>query len=63
MFDVELHCPHCKNVLGKANGSDNTGYAKVLKSPPKTEPAKQRTFENKCPKCNRLVYIILGFKD
>lgn len=63
MYDVELHCPKCKKVLGKTYASDRTGYFKVLKSEPKNEKAKEKTFQSKCPKCNKLVYIVMGFED
>ncbi len=63
MFDEELRCPHCHKLLGKANASDKNSTAKVLKVAPKPKQPKSATFENKCPKCNSLVYIQLAFVD
>ena len=62
MFDEELQCPYCQKCLGKSYGSDKTCYSKVLKSAPKSEKAKEKTFQTKC-KCGKLVYIVLGFND
>ena len=60
MFDEELHCKKC---LGKSYESEKTCYSKVLKTAPKSEKAKERTFQNKCPKCGKIVYITLGFEN
>lgn len=63
MFDEELQCPYCQKCLGKSYGSDKTCYSKVLKSPPKSQEAKERSFQTKCHRCSKLVYIVLGFRD
>ena len=62
MFDDELRCPHCHKLLGKASASEKS-IAKVSKVAPKTKSAKIATFQNKCPKCGNIIYIILGFID
>lgn len=63
MFELKMSCPHCDRCLGYANGSDNSCSAKVLKSPPINKGAYYRTFQNKCYKCGKLVYIVMGFEE
>ena len=62
MYETELRCPHCHKLVGKTNASEKS-IAKVLKVAPKQEQPKTATFENKCPRCNKLIYIKLGFID
>ena len=62
MFEKELRCPHCHKLVGKANASEKS-IAKVFKVAPKSKQPKSATFENKCPKCNNLIYVVLGFID
>ena len=62
MFEKELRCSHCHKLVGKANASEKS-IAKVLKVAPKSKQPKSATFENKCPKCNNLIYVVLGFID
>lgn len=62
MFEDELRCPHCHKLLGKASASEKS-IAKVSKVAPKTKSTKIATFQNKCPKCGNIIYIILGFID
>ena len=62
MYETELRCPHCQKLVGKTNASEKS-IAKVLKVAPKTKQLKKTTFQNKCPKCNNLIYIVLGFMD
>ncbi len=62
MFEEELRCPHCHKLVGKVNGSEKS-IAKVLKFAPKESQTKSATFQNKCPKCSNLIYIVMGFID
>lgn len=62
MFEKELRCPHCHKLVGKVNASEKS-TAKVLKFAPKESQTKSMAFENKCPKCNNLIYTYLGFID
>lgn len=62
MFEKELRCPHCNKLVGKTHASEES-TAKVLQVAPKTKQPKTAIFENKCPKCNKLIYIQLGFID
>ena len=62
MFEKELRCPYCHKLVGKANASEKS-IAKVLKVAPKSKQPKYMAFENKCPKCNNLIYGVIGFID
>ena len=62
MYEEELRCPHCRRLLGKANASEKS-IAKVFKVAPKTKQPQKVTLQNKCPKCNNIIYIQLGFID
>ncbi len=62
MFEKELRCPHCHKLLGRAHASEDS-IAKVLLVAPKSKQSKTAIFENKCPKCNNIIYIQLGFID
>lgn len=62
MYEMELRCPHCHKLVGKTNASEKS-IAKVLKVAPKVKQPKTGIFQNKCPKCNNIIYIMLGFID
>ena len=62
MYEEELRCPHCLRLVGKANASEKS-IAKVLTVAPSIKQPKSATFQNKCPKCNNIIYIQLGFID
>ena len=62
MYEQELRCPHCYKLVGKTNASEKS-IAKVLKVAPIQKQPKSATFQHKCPKCNEIIYILLGFID
>lgn len=62
MNEIELRCPHCHKLIGKATASEKS-IAKVSIAAPRRKSAKSVTFENKCCKCNNLIYIYLSFID
>ena len=62
MFETELCYPHCHKLVIKGNASEKS-IAKVFKVAPKSKQPKCVAFENRCPKCNNLIYVVLGFID
>ena len=62
MYLDELRCPHCHKLVGKTEASEKS-IAKVLKVAPSQKTTLSGTFESKCPKCNRIIYVHLEFID
>jgi len=62
MYNEELRCPHrkCHKLVGKIEASEKS-IAKVHKCAPIHKTHLTRSFESKCPKCGKLIYIELGF--
>ena len=61
MYQKEIRCPYCNKLLGKLNASEYS-LAKVYKVEPPNKP-KELVINNKCTRCNKIVYITLSFVD
>jgi len=66
MFENKMRSPHC----GKCNGifkfteTGENSTTQVVKSIPINEiKSKHKYVETKCPRCKKLIYIYMGFKN
>ncbi len=64
MFEKNIRCPSCDKCIGVFNSSDaENSIAKVSLSKPNQIGYKASTMETKCPRCKKIFYITLGFKN
>lgn len=56
----EFRCPFCNKLVGKTK-EEGKSISKVLCQAPKRKRANTMIFENKCSKCNKIIYIQFGF--
>lgn len=56
----EFRCPYCNKLVGITK-EDGKSIVKVLRRAPKNKSNNETIFENKCPKCNNLVYLQFRF--
>lgn len=63
MFEDKTQCPFCAKCIGVFNSSENSEAIILKEKPIEKLGKKQKYFETKCPRCKKLLYIQIGFKD
>jgi len=63
--DNKMRCPYCQKCVGVFISSDNeNSVTEIYKTQPILQVnKKQQIFEVQCPRCKKVFYINMGYKD